>query len=91
MNVPQCYVICSVPVLFSVVVNKVIGQRSTVCDVGFCTQASIQRITRYPLLLAHRYKVTGTDGETRELVLQSQYNIEHYLELINSVGHYIAV
>jgi hypothetical protein len=91
MNVPQCYVICSLPVLFSVVANRVTGQRRTVYNVGFCTQASIQRITRYPLLLAHGYKVTRTDDETRELVHQSQHNIEHYLELINSVGHYIAV
>ena len=74
---------CSLTVWFSVVANKAIGQRSTVCNVRFCTQASIQGITRYPLLLAHGCKVTRSDDETRELVLQSQHNIEHCLELIN--------
>ena len=91
MSVPHCCVICSFPVLFSVVANKAIDHRSTVCNVGFCTQASIQGITGYPLLLAHGYKVTRTDDQTRELVLQSQHNIEHYLEIINWVGQYIAV
>jgi hypothetical protein len=73
MNTPQCYAVCTLPVLFCVGVNRAIGQRSTVCNVGCCAQPSIQRITRYPLLLAHLYKVTRPDDDTRELFLQSQH------------------
>jgi len=38
MNVPQCYVICSVPVLFSVVVNKLL-----VREAQFVMLASVHR------------------------------------------------
>jgi hypothetical protein len=50
-----------------------------------CVQVPVQRVTKYPLLLARLYKVTPAHHESRELLRQSQHKIELHLEHMNSV------
>jgi hypothetical protein len=58
-----------------------------VCNVGYSIQVPVQRVTKYPLLLARLYKVTPAHHESRELLRQSQHKIELHLEHMNSVIH----
>ncbi|KAK6631047.1 hypothetical protein RUM44_003219 [Polyplax serrata] len=44
----------------------------------------VQRVTKYPLLLARLYKVTPAQQEGRELLKEAQHNIELHLEHMNS-------
>lgn len=45
----------------------------------------MQRVTKYPLLLARLYKVTPCSHPAKELLLQAQHHIELHLEHMNSV------
>jgi len=44
----------------------------------------VQRVTKYPLLLARLYKVTPTHFETRDLLKEAQHKIELHLNHMNS-------
>ncbi|XP_066142159.1 uncharacterized protein RhoGEF64C [Euwallacea fornicatus] len=44
----------------------------------------VQRVTKYPLLLARLYKVTPTHHDTREQLRESQHKIELHLNHMNS-------
>ncbi|PNF18625.1 hypothetical protein B7P43_G05037 [Cryptotermes secundus] len=44
----------------------------------------VQRVTKYPLLLARLHKVTPAHHESREILRQSQHKIELHLEHMNS-------
>lgn len=46
----------------------------------------MQRVTKYPLLLARLYKVTPCSHPAKELLLQAQHHIELHLEHMNSVS-----
>lgn len=46
----------------------------------------VQRVTKYPLLLARLYKVTPCSHPAKELLLQAQHHIELHLEHMNSVA-----
>lgn len=52
----------------------------------FLFQVPVQRVTKYPLLLARLYKVTPPQHESRELLKEAQHNIELHLEHMNSVS-----
>ncbi|GLG99775.1 Uncharacterized protein GBIM_06164 [Gryllus bimaculatus] len=52
---------------------------------AYCTrQVPVQRVTKYPLLLARLYKVTPAHLPGRELLRQAQHKIELHLEHMNS-------
>lgn len=44
----------------------------------------VQRVTKYPLLLARLYKVTPIHHETREQLKDAQHKIELHLNHMNS-------
>lgn len=46
----------------------------------------MQRVTKYPLLLARLYKVTPAQQESRESLKEARRNIELHLEHMNSVS-----
>lgn len=48
-----------------------------------CLQVPVQRVTKYPLLLARLYKVTPAHLDGRELLKQAQEKIELHLNHIN--------
>nr|CAD7439330.1 unnamed protein product [Timema bartmani] len=50
----------------------------------FFIQVPVQRVTKYPLLLARLYKVTPSHHEGRELLKQAQHKIELHLEHMNA-------
>ncbi|KAE8742557.1 hypothetical protein FOCC_FOCC011909 [Frankliniella occidentalis] len=50
------------------------------------SRVPVQRVTKYPLLLARLYKVTPCSHPAKELLLQAQHHIELHLEHMNSVA-----
>ncbi|XP_049818854.1 uncharacterized protein LOC109601331 isoform X2 [Aethina tumida] len=44
----------------------------------------VQRVTKYPLLLARLYKVSPANNDTRELLKEAQHKIELHLNHMNS-------
>ncbi|KAJ8866643.1 hypothetical protein PR048_032504 [Dryococelus australis] len=53
------------------------------CLCVLCSQVPVQRVTKYPLLLARLYKVTPSHHEGRELLKEAQHKIELHLEHMN--------
>uniref|UniRef100_A0A8D8V5A8 Myosin-M heavy chain n=1 Tax=Cacopsylla melanoneura TaxID=428564 RepID=A0A8D8V5A8_9HEMI len=46
----------------------------------------VQRVTKYPLLLARLYKVTPDHHAGKDLLIEAQHNIQLHLEHINSLA-----
>ncbi|KAI5720603.1 hypothetical protein M8J77_009363 [Diaphorina citri] len=46
----------------------------------------VQRVTKYPLLLARLYKVTPDHHTGKDLLIEAQHNIQLHLEHINSLA-----
>jgi hypothetical protein len=65
--------------------NEPIAQETAVCNHGFCAQVPMQRITRYPLLLARLHELTAPEDASREATLRAQQMVQDYLVAINSV------
>lgn len=49
----------------------------------YCSQVPVQRVTKYPLLLARLYKVTPSHLKNREILKQAQEKIELHLNHMN--------
>ena len=53
----------------------------------FVFQVPVQRVTKYPLLLARLFKVTPLHHADRGAIKKAQEKIENALEQMNKVSH----
>jgi hypothetical protein len=78
----RCFDLVSISSIFT---TEPIAQQTAVSNPGFCAQVPMQRITRYPLLLARLHDLTAPEDASREQILQAQQMVQDYLAVINSV------